>query len=86
MEECVGAQEHNQPFHYSWLLVLIAFVSWKEPKHNEFLPVWNDCRGVCYAMLFLLPSVLATERNNLLRLLALVNKVLHLEQRSFISQ
>lgn len=39
MEDYVGAQENNQLFHYSWLLVLITFVSWEEPKHNKFLPV-----------------------------------------------
>jgi hypothetical protein len=51
MEDCVGTQEHNQPFHYSWLLVLIAFVKWKELKHSEFLPVQNDYKGVHYVNL-----------------------------------
>lgn len=52
MEDCTGAQEHNQPLHYSWMLVLLTFVMWKETKHNTFLPVWNDCRGVRYVNLW----------------------------------
>lgn len=34
MEDCTSTQEHNQPFHYSWLLVLMAFVTWKESKYT----------------------------------------------------
>ena len=52
MEDCVGAQEYNQPLHYSWLLVLMAFVMWKEPKYSEFLSVRSDYRGVRYANLW----------------------------------
>lgn len=29
MEDCTIAHEHNQPFHYSWLLILMAFIMWK---------------------------------------------------------
>lgn len=39
MADCIGTQENNQPFHYSWLLVLLEFLMWKEPKHSEFLHV-----------------------------------------------
>ena len=52
MEDCISAQEHNQLFHYSWLLVLIAFVTWKESKNSEFIPVQNDYRGVRYVNLW----------------------------------
>ena len=52
MEDCTAAQEHNQPFHYSWLLVLMAFIMWKEPKHTQLLPVRRNYRGVRYANLW----------------------------------
>ena len=31
LEDVRDAQEKGRPFHYSWLLVLIALVRWKEP-------------------------------------------------------
>ena len=31
LEDIHDAQEKGRPFHYSWLLVLIALVGWKEP-------------------------------------------------------
>lgn len=41
-----------QSFHYSWLLIIIAFVGWKEPRDSQFLTVLTDCRGVRYANLW----------------------------------
>ena len=32
----IAAQDHNQPFHYTWLLILIGLVGWKEPKQGIF--------------------------------------------------
>ena len=52
MEDCRAMQENNQPFHYSWLIVLMAFVTWKEPKYTQFLLAWCECRGVHYANLW----------------------------------
>ena len=31
LEDACHAQEKCRPFHYSWLIVLIALVGWKEP-------------------------------------------------------
>ena len=31
LEDARDAQEKGRPFHYSWLIVLIALVGWKEP-------------------------------------------------------
>ena len=31
LEYVRDVQEKGRPFHYSWLLVLIALVGWKEP-------------------------------------------------------
>ena len=45
--------EPNHPFHFSWLLILCAFVGWKEPPHTQFLHLQSgDPRGVCYANLW----------------------------------
>ena len=33
------AQEKGIPFHYSWLLVLIALVGWREPTEAQFVDV-----------------------------------------------
>jgi len=33
-------------FHYSWFLILITYVGWKEPKLSYFI----DMEGKCYAM------------------------------------
>ena len=52
MEDCRVAQENNQPFHYSWLLVLMDFVTWKEPKYTQVLSVRGECHGVHYANLW----------------------------------
>ena len=35
LQDCLTAQdEANHPFHFSWLLILCAFVGWKEPPHT----------------------------------------------------
>ena len=52
MEDCTVAQEHNQSFHYNWLLVLMVFITWKEAKYTQFLSVRGECRGVLYANLW----------------------------------
>lgn len=52
IEDCRAAQETTQPLHYSWLLIIIVFVRWKEPRDSQFLIVPTDCRGVHYANLW----------------------------------
>lgn len=34
MDDCRAAQERNQRFHYNWILIIMAFVTWKEPNHS----------------------------------------------------
>ena len=36
LEDVQDAQEKGRPFHYSWLLVLIALVGWREPLETQF--------------------------------------------------
>jgi hypothetical protein len=43
--DCRDAQDNGMKFHYSWWLILIALVGWKEPKFSYFL----DRKGKCYA-------------------------------------
>ena len=38
LQDCLTSQDElNHPFHFSWLLILCAFVRWKEPPHTQFL-------------------------------------------------
>jgi hypothetical protein len=32
-------QDHGYEFHFNWLLVLIAFVSWEMPEGTTFLEI-----------------------------------------------
>ena len=52
IEDDKATQETSQPFHYSWLLIIIVFVGWKEPRYSQFLTVQTNCRGVRYAHLW----------------------------------
>ena len=38
LADCLAVQdEPNHPFHFSWLLILCAFIGWREPPHTQFL-------------------------------------------------
>ena len=65
MEDCIETQEYNQPFHYNWLLVLMAFVMWKEPKHSQFLMVRGDYRWVRYENLWATTNMEKQRINNM---------------------
>ena len=53
-EDCLAAQDQSShPFHFSWLLILCAFVAWKEPPNNRFPQILGGTpRGVRYASLW----------------------------------
>jgi hypothetical protein len=36
LEYCKDVQDLGTKFHYSWLLILIALVGWKDPKYSFF--------------------------------------------------
>jgi hypothetical protein len=36
LEDCKDAQDIGTEFHYSWLITLIAFMGWKEPRYVVF--------------------------------------------------
>lgn len=56
MDDCKVVQESNQQFHYTWLLILMTFVTWNEPSHTQFLTVRGECRGFHYANLWANPN------------------------------
>lgn len=56
MDDRKPAQKRNQLFHYSWLIILMAFVTWKKPSHTQFLTIRGECRGVCYVKLWANPD------------------------------
>jgi hypothetical protein len=43
--DCRYVQDNGTEFHYSWLIILIALVGWKEINFSAFL----DRKGKCYA-------------------------------------
>ena len=43
LEDVRDAQEKGTPFHYSWLIVLIALVGWREPIEAQFVDVPRRC-------------------------------------------
>ena len=45
LEHVHEAQEKGRPFHYSWLLVLIAMVGWREITEAQFVDVPPDMPG-----------------------------------------
>jgi hypothetical protein len=36
LDDCKDAQDLGTNFHYSWLLILIALVGWREPPYSYF--------------------------------------------------
>lgn len=56
MDDYKATQESNQLFHYSQMLFLMVFVTWKGPSHTQFCTVRGECRGVRYANLWANPN------------------------------
>lgn len=47
------AQEKKSPFHYSWMLILIALIGWGEPVDSSFIPpIPGRCEATRYASLW----------------------------------
>jgi hypothetical protein len=36
LDECKDVQDLGTNFHYSWLLIMIALVRWREPPYSYF--------------------------------------------------
>jgi hypothetical protein len=53
--DCREAQDRGYEFHFSYLMILIAFVSWEMPEGATFLdiePFEPLCRDVRYPVVF----------------------------------
>jgi hypothetical protein len=37
--DCIEAQDQGYEFHFSWLLILIAFIAWELPEGATFLEI-----------------------------------------------
>ena len=54
LEDARDAQEKGRPFHYSWLLILIALVGWKLPTEAQFVELNPGMPGAArYASLWI---------------------------------
>jgi hypothetical protein len=51
LEDCKDTQDWGSEFHYSWLLILISLVGWKEPTYNMFLQRTRKCGATHYMSL-----------------------------------
>jgi hypothetical protein len=52
LDDFQDAQDLGTKFHYSWLLILIALVGWKDPKYNVFCHRIKKCRTKQYEKLW----------------------------------
>ena len=60
----IAAQDHNQLFHYVWLMILIGIVGWKEPKKGIFLNTNLNFRGARYVNLWATVDAAKQDTNN----------------------
>jgi hypothetical protein len=51
MEDYKDAQDLDTEFHYSWLLMLIALMGWKEPPYSYFCSRIGRCHATWYTSL-----------------------------------
>jgi len=51
--DCLEAQENRGHFHYSWMLILIAFIGWQKTQDSRFIEQFPDrCEATHYASLW----------------------------------
>jgi hypothetical protein len=51
LEDCKDTQDWGSEFHYSWLLILIGLIGWKEPVYNKYLERPGKCGATRYISL-----------------------------------
>jgi hypothetical protein len=49
LDDCKDAQDLGTKFHYSWLMILIALIGWREPPYSYFC----DRIGHFHAMVYI---------------------------------
>lgn len=63
LDDCKDAQDLGTEFHYSWLITLIAFMGWKEPRYVVFGIRPKPNRGVRYLLLRAKPEARRKKAN-----------------------
>jgi hypothetical protein len=48
LDNCKDAQDLGTEFHYSWLMILIALIGWKEPPYSYFFHRVGRCHATWY--------------------------------------
>jgi hypothetical protein len=48
LDDCKDAQDLGTKFHYSWLMILIALIGWKEPPYSYFCDRVGRCHATWY--------------------------------------
>jgi hypothetical protein len=51
LEDCKDTQDWGSEFHYSWLLILIGLIGWKEPLYNKYMERLGKCGATRYVSL-----------------------------------
>ena len=51
LDDCKDAQDLGTKFHYSWLITLIAFMGWREPRYVIFCSRPKPNQGKRYSLL-----------------------------------
>jgi hypothetical protein len=51
LEDCKDTQDWGSEFHYSWLLILIGLIGWKEPVYSKYLERPGKCGTTRYISL-----------------------------------
>jgi hypothetical protein len=51
LDDCKDAQDLGTKFHYSWLITLIAFMGWREPRYVTFCTRPKPNQGERYLLL-----------------------------------
>jgi hypothetical protein len=51
LDNCKDVHDLGTEFHYSWLIVLIALIGWKEPTYSHFYDRVGQCRATRYKSL-----------------------------------
>jgi hypothetical protein len=51
LEDCKDTQDWGSEFHYSWLLILISLIGWKEPAYRKYCERMGQCGTTRYISL-----------------------------------
>jgi hypothetical protein len=51
LEDCKDTQDYVSKFHYSWLLILIGLIGWKEPVYSKYMERPRKCGAGRYVSL-----------------------------------